>query len=215
MGLPDHKNKVYMPQIEYRLITAMYYIACDGLHYCLYERYFDSITKSFNKTNQIWFVYTVNAYYDLAVSHWCKLFGSYSEPTHYYKLIETHSLINKLFEAGVNRSKKKDLKSFILNSSNVQPEEYDAYHQLTKEYRDRNLVHREHSPDEINDDDISYPKLDIAKETFLSLILLLINLARKYPSQIDDVNSYVFFYDDFSDRSQICLLIEESFPKFD
>lgn len=201
MDLSDYKKTVYIPHTEYRLISAMYELVCDGVFYCMYKSYFDSIAESFNKKtpNHIWFIHTVNAYYDLAVSHWCKVFGSHSEPTHYYNLIETQSLVIKLLEVGIEAADTEHLKGFLLNGCNLKAEEYDTYHQLTKEYRDRNLVHREHSPDEINDGDLYFPKLDIAKDTFLSLALLLINLAKKFPEVGDEVNSYRFLYGDFSE----------------
>jgi|GEM_PF-6888706 len=216
MDLPGHKKIVYMPQTEYRLISAMYGLVCDGITYCMYKNHFDSLSNSFKGTpNHIWFIHTVNAYYDLAVSHWSKMFGSHSEPTHYYNLIETQSLVIKLLDVGIEVANKEHLKNFLLKGCNLKAEDYDSYHQLTKEYRDRNLVHREHSPDEINDGDLYFPKLDIAKETFLALALLLIRLVKKLPEVADEVNSYKFLYDDFSEKPQICSLIEKSFPKFD
>jgi len=216
MELPDHKKIVYMPHTEYRLISAMYGLVCDGVTYCMYKDYFDSISGAFKNTpNHIWFIHTVNAYYDLAISNWCKIFGSYSEPTHYHKLLETQALRAKLLEIGLALADADQLRDYILDRAGLKLDEYGSYHELTKDYRDRNLIHREHSPDEIKDGDLYFPRLAIAKDTFLSLVLLLINLAKKFPEIGDEVNSYKFLYDDFSGKSQICSLIERSFPKFD
>jgi hypothetical protein len=97
MFLPDHKKIVYIPHIEYRLIRELYNLSCEGVYYCLYKEYFDSIKNKFNTSHVYsWYCHTINAYYDLAIGHWCKIFGSYSEPTHYHKLLYTQSLKIKL-----------------------------------------------------------------------------------------------------------------------
>lgn len=216
MDLPDHKKIAYMPHTEYRLVSAMYGLVCDGITYCMYKNHFDSLSGSFKGTsNHIWFIHTVNAYYDLAISNWCKIFGSYSEPTHYNKLIETQALKAKLLEVELVLTGADQLRAYILDNAGLKPDEYSAYHELTKDYRNRNLVHREHSPDEIKDGDLYFPKLDIAQNIFISLVLLLINLAKKFPEVGgDEVNSYKFLYDDFSEKAQIFSLIEKSFPRF-
>lgn len=211
MIMPDHKKLVYLPHIEYRLIAALYSLACDGINYCLYKEYFDSIEKEF-KTNPhlyVWHRHTLNAYYDIA-----KLFGAYSEPTHYYHLLNTHALKTKLTEIGINPPNEEKLKSILLETVDLSVEKFDQYHQITKDYRDRNLIHREHSPSEVNDGDLYYPPLFIAKETFLSLALLLIKLSKQFPDKQDEVNFYKFIYDDFDSKNQICDLIEKSIPKF-
>jgi hypothetical protein len=120
------------------------------LIYCLYKRYFDSIKVKFqNKSTNVWYVHTVNAYHDLAISHWCKIFGSYSEPTHYYQLIKAPALNQGLIELNINPPDRKKLKEYLLKECGLSSEEFNNYHQLTKNYRDRNLVHREHSPNEV------------------------------------------------------------------
>ena len=215
MYLPDHKKIVFMPHTEYRLISAMYGLVCDGITYCMYKCYFDSISTFFKDTsNYLWYIHTVNAYYDLAISNWCKIFGSYTEPTHYHKLIETQALRTKLTEVGVMSADVDHLRSYLLDHAQLSREQYNSYHELTKDYRDRNLIHCEHSPEEIKDGDLYFPKLNVAKDTFLSLALLLINLAKQFPEAADEVNSYKLLYDDFREKSQICSLIESSFPKF-
>jgi hypothetical protein len=37
MELPIHKNIVFIPHIEYRLIKEIYSLACDGVYYCTYK----------------------------------------------------------------------------------------------------------------------------------------------------------------------------------
>lgn len=98
MLMPEHKKIVYLPHIEYRLILALYVLACDGIYYGIYKEYFDSIQYKFKSIPHMyaWYTRTVDDYYDLAVSNWCKLFGAYSEPTHYYYLLSTHALKSNL-----------------------------------------------------------------------------------------------------------------------
>lgn len=213
MSLPNHKKRVYLPHIEYRLLSAIYALSVDGLIYCLYKKHFESIEEDFKaKDSYIWFIHTMNAYYDLAIGHWCRIFGSYSEPTHYYQLLETQALQQKLIDIGIGASEKDKLKEYLLKGSDLTPDNFDSYHQLTKEYRDRNLIHREHSPSEIKDGDLYFPKLEIAKKTLLSLILILIKLAKRFPEHQDEVNNYMFIYDDFDDQDKICEAIKKSFP---
>lgn len=216
MVLPDHKKIIYLPHTEYRSITALYSLACDGIHYCLYKEYFDSIENKFNNTPHLynWYILTVNAYYDLAISNWCKLFGSYSEPTHYYHLLGIHALKTKLIEININPPNKEQLKSNLLILSKLSINDFDQYHQLTKDYRDKNLIHREHSPTKIKDGDLSYPKIDTAKENFLSLTLILIKLAKRFPNTQDKINCYQFIYDDFDSKDKILELIQKSIPNF-
>lgn len=215
--LPSHKKEVYLPHTEYRLISALYSLSCTGIHYCIYKKYFDSLKNKFlNSALIYWHTHTTNAYYDLAISNWCKLFGSYSEPTHYYHLLSTHALKAKLIDIDIDMeiSNKEELKKYLLKLSNLTITEFDNYHQLTKDYRDRNLIHREHSPVKINDGDLYFPELEIAKKSFLSLTLILIKLFRTFYSNQDEVNFYKFIYDDFNQPDQICDLINKSIPKF-
>ena len=212
----NQKKTVFLPHVEYRLISALYGLACDGIHYCLYKEYFDSIENEFTADShlRVWHRHTVNAYYDIAIINWCKLFGAYSEPTHYQRLLTTHALKTKLAEISIVPPDKEKLKFILLENTGVLVNEFDQYHQLTKDYRDRNLIHRENSPRKINDGDLYYPHLTTAKETFISLTLVLIKLSRKFPAMQDGVNFYKFIYDDFDNKKQICDLINKSMPTF-
>lgn len=215
MFLPDHKRIVYIPHIEYRLIRELYNLSCEGVYYCLYKEYFDSLKNKFNTSHiYSWYCHTVNAYYDLAIGHWCKIFGSYSEPTHYHKLLGTQPLKTKLSDLGINPPEADQLRLWLLKDAELTEEAFNEYHQLTKDYRDRNLVHRENSPEKINDGDLYYPKMEFAKRTFLSLIVILIKLAKNFPETQDAVNHYEFIYDDFSEKSEILDLIKKSIPNF-
>lgn len=207
------KKFVYIPHTEYRLLSAMYDLLCNGIYYCLYTEYFSSIEKHYkDKHNEVWFVLTINAYYDLAIINWCKIFGSHTEPTHYFQLISSQNLQEKLKEMHINPSDSQQLKARLLANANLSLEELNNYHPSTKDYRDRNLIHREHSPTKINDGDLSYPKLKIAKKTFISLLVILIILIKKFPTQEDKINAYKFTYDDVDTQDKIIALIKKSFP---
>jgi hypothetical protein len=180
-----------------------------------FKEYFDSIKNKFNTPHVYsWYYHTVNAYYDLAIGHWCKIFGSYSEPTHYHKLLDTQQLKTKLNELQINPPETDQLRLWLLNDAELTEEALNEYHQLTKDYRDRNLVHRENSPEKINHGDLYYPKIEFAKRTFLSLIVILIKLAKNFPVTQDAINHYEFTYDDFTEKSEILDLIKKSIPDF-
>ncbi len=215
MLLPDHKKIVYIPHIEYRLIKELYNLSSEGVHYCLYKEYFYSIKNKFNTPHVYsWYCHTVNAYYHLAIGHWCKIFGSYSEPTHYHKLLDTQSLKTKLNELGISPPEADQLRVWLLKDAELTEKAFNEYHQLTKDYRDRNLVHRENSPEIINDGDLYYPKIEFAKRTFLSLIVILIKLTKTFPVAQDAVNHYEFIYDDYTEKLEILDLIKKSIPNF-
>jgi hypothetical protein len=46
------------------------------------------------------------------------------------------------------------------------------------------LVHRQHSPDIINDDELHYPKLDSAIALFYSLYVILVKLADTFANDL-------------------------------
>lgn len=209
-SLPDHKTIYYLPHDEYRLISAMYDITTDGLYSAYYKRYLDD-QREFIKSQPrliVWYNRTRNAYYDQAISNWCKIFGSWSEPTHYYKLLEIPLFVTKLKEI-FNIKEKNDLKHMIVN--NVNMEEFKLYHSKTKDYRDRYLIHREHSPKQIEDDELGYPNLDVPIKTFCSIALFLIRLTKSFPQEKLDSNQYALIMDNFEFTQQIFLFIKESF----
>lgn len=211
----SHKKIVYLGHDESRLISAIYSLAGNGLYYCIYKKYFDSLVEKFKNDPHlyIWHKHTLNAYYDLAITNWCKIFGAYSEPTHYQRMVNSN-LATKFVEIDINPPNKEILKAILLKNAGLSEPEFNEYQGLTTEYRNRNLIHREHSPDEINDGDLIYPDLHIATETFLSLLLILIEVAKKYPTIKDQLNRYELIYDDFSDKNKIRELIKKSLPKF-
>jgi hypothetical protein len=120
----------------------------------------------------------------------------------------------KLQEIGITPPNKENLKLKLLEISKVSGDAFDKYHQSTKDYRDRNLIHREHSPQEIKDGDLHYPIIAIANKTFLSLTMILIQLIKSYPNSPDSAHAYKLIYDDVGQKEQIIQLIEESIPKF-
>lgn len=210
--LLESQKKAYLPHVEWRLLSAIYELAYAAVYYIEYKRYFDSIKIKLDSSN-VWYTYTVNAYYDSAIFNWCKLFGSYSEPTHYYQLLSTPLLKEMLVKVNINLTDRTHLKRFILNNCSLSIIQFDKYHKLVKDYRDKNLIHREHSPTKINDGDLSYPILGIAKKTVFSLISLVIKIARTFPQDQSNSNFYSFQYHDLS-KPQINKIIKQSIPPF-
>jgi hypothetical protein len=106
------KLKSYLSQSDSRLINALYSTCLEGVYYCLYKEYFDKIESLFkSKPSAFWYIQTVNAYYDLAVINWCKIFGSYTEPTHYSKIFNHDFIKSKLIGINSSLESHKDLKN--------------------------------------------------------------------------------------------------------
>lgn len=110
---------------------------------------------------------------DIAVLEWCKVFGSDGEATHWKKVVPTENhdqFRDKLFEA-----------------TGTTPEEWAAYWNDMKTYRDCQVAHHiELSPD------ANYPVLDLALKSSVFYYGYLINELRslgetRYP---DDLQSY-------------------------
>lgn len=119
------------------------------------------------------------------------LFGTDSEPTHYSKLLAEEKIAEKLSTLSHSPNIDRNaLRTVILNSANISLEEYDAYWTRTTSYRNQSLIHREHHPNKIRNRELQYPILDPAKQTLMSLYILLIKLARTYPNEPDQHNVY-------------------------
>lgn len=186
----------YAPHAEKRILQEMSNIIIYGLLYADYKRYFDQIKTNVSTNSLDCWIATINGYYDLAVFNWCMIFGSKNEPTHYKKLLEHGGCLNKLKTLyKQNRMLPEDLQKIILDEAGLEESEYESFHRKTLHYRNKNLIHREHSPLEIHDGDLEYPDLDPIISTLKAICIILVKLIKLYPDESDEVNT---------DRIQFC-----------
>ena len=75
-----------------------------------------------------------------------------------------------------------DLRLLMLNGIEMTETDYSEFHQQLKDYRDRNLIQREHDPKKINDRDLNYPELDPLIKSLMFACKLLVKLIKDYPS---------------------------------
>lgn len=217
MEISKHTSGVltvtYMPHKESRLFNALYPTIIASLHYLAYKKFFDENKLKFkNHGDNNWWIYTVNAYYDLAIINWCKLFGTYSEPTHYYNLIKTSSLLCDKLKKIIDPCDKQTLKRFLLDKAGVTLEEFEIYHKNTMDYRNRNVIHEEHSPEKINSGDLARSSLDIAKKTLTALFFIIIKLANQFPKENDQIYQFRFEFLKYDNEDQLYKDIARDFP---
>lgn len=93
--------------------------------------------------NQSYWILIFNNFFDFAILEWCKVFGAYSEPTHWTRLVNDHDS----FKQGL-------LARLGLNNS-----EWDSYGKYIRDYRNNFIAHHKKDPKITN-----YPDLDNALE---------------------------------------------------
>ncbi|HCC3233743.1 TPA: hypothetical protein JD761_002490 [Legionella pneumophila subsp. pneumophila] len=199
MNNSDSFSEAWLPQPECRLLKQMYGIAGDGLQYLYYKRWFNENEQYIQQIDSGWYTYTVNGYYDLSLRNWCMLFGTYDEPTHYHKLLDYTGIKSNLqtIYLGGEIDKNK-LREKLLESMSISFEDFCAYHKCVVEYRNKYLSHREHHPNQIKDGDLTYPRLDIARQSLLSIFFILIQILREYPNTSTKDNKYFCEYKNFN-----------------
>jgi hypothetical protein len=194
--LPDYKV-IYLARTEKRLITAMYELTCEGFIYATYANEIDKNHNQLESSKKVWRQLTRNAYYDAAIRNWCMLFGSRNEPTHYSKLLTSEIFKSHLIQLNIG-STVDELRTKLLMDADLTREMHSQYHQATKKYRDMYLIHREHSPNIINDGDLNFPILDSAIRLFYSLFGILVKLADTFESK--PITKYDFKYISYTKR---------------
>lgn len=205
------RKTVYLPHEEFRLLSQMNLIACEGIHNILYFRFFKKL--NFPEKYTTWLTCTLNSYFYISVSRWCMLFGTYSEPTHYRELLKSPIISLKLKEKTTDEITEVDLRSYLLTRANIQKDDYETYHQKMLNYRNTFSIHRYHSPEKIKEGDIVHPELETAKSSFLSITSILLEVLNTFPQNSDSVNNSKYVYDDFSPQ-EIIDSINNNLPGF-
>lgn len=212
----SYLSRRFLPHEESRLLSQMFHIIGNGIQYAFYKRYFDSLADKAKFENQDWFIYTVNGYYDLAIYNWNMIFGAYSEPTHYTKLIDNHIVLSFLYKIlSKENIDKKDLLKHLLDTIELKEEEYSDVHRKIKDYRDRYLVHREHHPSNISDNCLHNPELGMIKKTLESLYLLLVKVMSYFPEDPHEDNVYHVQYLDVNSQEDIEKFLELTLPNIE
>ena len=98
--------------------------------------------------NPAYWIYVLNNFYDLALLEWCKLFGSYGEPTHWTSLVPKSD----------HDSFRKDL----WNQLGITEPDWRVYWEHVTDYRNHRLAHHQRNTKITN-----YPALEnILKSAF-------------------------------------------------
>lgn len=203
----ENRMRCFMNHKQSRLVNSLIRISRDCIGYA---RYFRLMKTEENH----WSILTRNAYYDEAVINWCKLFGAYGEPTHYYEIVgQKYELSHNLSKMGLEPIDTDSLKRWVLERAGVDHEAFDVFHAKTTEYRNRNLIHFEHDPEEDKDRDLKYPEIDIILNSLCSLMEFLNELCGTFPKNSDEKNEFLVGYTVFSDRQELINYLEESFPR--
>lgn len=201
----------FMPHRTYRLINQMYDVAITCLAYCVY---FKEIQKQKSDKRNSWLIATHNAYYDLCVMHWCMLFGSeHNEPTHFYHLLDKkYHLKERMILSNSDKPSKQALRNLILSNSKINHAEFHKLKITTVQYRNKNLIHREHNPDFIHDKCMNRPVVRNLLKTAYSLYELITNIASTYPKQPDHSNKYRHICRIFRTQTGLSHFFLQSFP---
>lgn len=202
---------VNLSHTESRIIQQLLNIVGDGIQNYHYKQLFDSFEKKISRANRTWYIYTINSYYDAAVRDWCMVFGSYSEPTHYIRLLKHRpilNIINNIIDK--EKTSKEDILAYLLRDISITQAVYEKYHQNITDYRNRYLVHREHRPEKINDNDLSYPELEILFRSLSSLYLFIVKIIKQLPDSHN--GQYQVKYYDFENKVQINEYLEKTNP---
>lgn len=91
--------------------------------------------------NQSYWVLIYNNFFDITILEWCKIFGTYREPTHWTTLVND----------------QKTFRQCLLATLNIKCSEWHSYGQHIRDYRNNFVAHHIKDPKLTH-----YPKLDIA-----------------------------------------------------
>lgn len=201
---------------DYRLLSQMYHLCIEGIYNCLYYKYLNSFTGDLSRNAYIknWVIGSMNAYYDCSVKNWCMLFGSKNEPTHYSRLLNHQNIKDKLqIILGMPPITDERLKMHFFNELKITEKDYQDFFEKTKKYRDKHLIHREHSPKKINDGDIEYPKVDTIMNSYYIMTYLLICIFDQFPSHV--TGKYELEYFKAATKADVIKTSDDHIAKFD
>jgi hypothetical protein len=137
------------------------------------------------ENSKLW-SFTQNCYAESAIIHWCKIFGAYSEPTHY-----TSFFNNKCFN--LNDETTIDLSSVkkrLRDACGLEKDQYEVFWKGVKDGRDSFFVHNEFS----KENRPSFPDLSVLQKTCLEMREIIFDVL-SYDSCLDDPEFFKNFFD--------------------
>jgi hypothetical protein len=123
--------------------------------------------------NPSYWIYVLNNFYDLTILEWCKVFGSYGEPTHWTTLVPEPN--------------RDSFRKGLLNHVGLTESGWQFYCEQVRDYRNHRLAHHQRSTKITH-----YPALDnILKSAFYyhdwlvkQLEVIAAILAERYPTVV-------------------------------
>jgi len=139
----------------------------------------EALSRYKNNFNQNYWILIYNNFLDIAVMEWCKIFGSYKEPTHWKTVVDDHDIFRQN----------------LLKALNIDDAAWKSYWMSMKDYRDIQVAHHQYNPNVTH-----YPNLNIALESSFYYYNWLISKLRSLGihSFPDDLKDY---YSRFVDQA--------------
>ncbi len=139
-----------------------------------------------SKNSKLW-SFTQNCYAESAIIHWCKIFGAYSEPTHYTSFFD-----NKCFNLKDGTTiDLNSVKERLRDACGLENTQYEVFWKEVKDGRDSFFfVHNEFSKEKSP----SFPNLSILKKTCLEMREIIFTVLSS-DSCSDDPDFFKSFFD--------------------
>jgi hypothetical protein len=119
--------------------------------------FYRSLSGYRRSLGQNFWIYTYNNFFDMAVLEWCKTFGSRSETTHWSAVVPD----------------AEAFRTALLARLGITPDQWTAYWEDLKGYRDSSVAHHEVDPERTK-----YPLLDTALDSTCYLYDFLVEELR-------------------------------------
>ena len=141
-GIPER-----LPAYNYNVFSNVYSILNDIVYYYIAYKELHNEYQKMKGDREVW-VYTCDAYFQMAFLKWCNVFGTDKNDTHWKKI-----------GFDVN-----DFKNILLSKINIGEEEWSSYREAVKDFRNNYIAHSH-----IGGYKYPVPKFDIALKAVLFL----------------------------------------------
>jgi len=141
-GIPENS-----PIYDYKVFSNVYPILKDIVYNYIAYNELQAVYQKMKGDRELW-VYTCNAYLQMAVLKWCDVFGADKNDTHWKKIG---------FDAD-------DFKHTLLSKIDISEKEWSSYWDAIKDFRDNYIAHSH-----IEDYKYPAPKFDIALKAIFFL----------------------------------------------
>jgi hypothetical protein len=207
---PDYQI-TFMPHRIYRMLSAMYDVSLNCLTYYIY---FKAIKELTQKGHNDWYIATHNAYYDLCIIHWCMLFGEKNrEKTHFYYLADhKYNLVEHFEELDIFPLTPARLIEEVLGRDKNEKKLFSKFRDGTLLYRNKNLIHREHDPDDVYDGLITRPLVKTIFDNAFAIHRLIVKVADTFPKHSTLKNPYRLICRPFANVTALKQYYLNTFP---